>query len=124
MTEATVRVQIPDGFELACDFMRRPLPGEWYLTKRNTVERSILVGCYHDRVIVRPIEVWQPPEWMKPGWISRDEDKTWWWSENEPEKQDNNFVFSGPYFELSNINWTPPRCDDWRQSKRRIGGDE
>ena len=124
MSEATVRVQIPKGFELACDEMRRPLPGEWYLTTRGAVERAIGLSCDHDRVIVRPIEVWTPPEWMKPGWIARDEDGMWYWSEYEPQEHDDCFAAIGPNIPLAKINWTPPRCDDWRKSKRRIGGEE
>jgi hypothetical protein len=123
MNEVMVRVQIPDGFELACDEMRRPLPGEWYLTTRGAVERAIGLSCDHDRVIVRPIEKWNPPEWMKPGWIAMDEDKIWLWHENEPvECQDWWSSCKGPHFDLSNVNWTPPLCDDWRKSKRRIRG--
>jgi hypothetical protein len=65
-------------------------------------------------------EVWTPPEWMKPGWISMNEDGSWYWSKNEPKQFHNNFAVIGPHVCLDNINWTPPRCDDWRQSKRRI----
>jgi hypothetical protein len=120
MSEAIVRVLIPDGFELACDIMRQPLPGEWYLTTRGAVERAVS-ACYQDRVIVRPIEVWTPPEWMKPGWIAMNENMIWYWYEKEPvDCQDDWLSCQGPHFELSHIKWTPPCCDDWRQSKQRI----
>ena len=56
MTVASVKVQIPDGYELACDEVRLPKCGESYVSPCGNVYTAQGDGRLNLSVIVRPIE--------------------------------------------------------------------
>jgi len=119
MQTVSVKVQIPDGWELACDEWRLPKAGEFYLAKDLVIEANYDLSQKH--IIVRKIEPWKQPDFLNPGWIAMDENGDWFWFSNEP------MLFSRCWdqcdcfiVELDCFNWTPPQCSDWKQSKRRI----
>jgi hypothetical protein len=123
MKEVSVKVQIPDGWEF--DELRLAKRGEKYLL----LNGSIQVAQSDDssffevpKIIVRKIEPWKQPDFLKPGWIAMDEDGEWYWYIKEPfYSSDENQWFSGDKVILmSEVNWTQPQCTDWKQSKRRI----
>lgn len=70
---------------------------------------------------------WQPPAWLKPGWICQQADGTWWWTTKEPRRITSDdwietddkgmFCLTGPPY----LDFTPPPCTDWKLSLRRIG---
>lgn len=76
----------------------------------------------HLRLIVR--RKWTPPAWLKPGWIAMDADCAWFAYRSEPEAcyGDGEWRSGDEASHLCPdiIDFTPPPCDDWKQSKRRI----
>ena len=71
MIRAQVWVKIPNRYELACDELRAPKKGEWYLDlsgKPYQADHSFTIPY----IIVRPI--WQWPVWLKCRWIARCSD--------------------------------------------------
>ena len=109
MTKQTIttEIDIPDGYEFV------------------QIDYIPFEVC---RVVLRPI--WQPPSWMRPGWIAMDENQDWYWHAVEPSQWDH--IFSSRKHSCIIYrkgkptvgDFTPPPCDDWKQSKRRIGGAE
>lgn len=118
----TIEVDVPDGYE-AIDWRPPDVANEWWLTlKGGVVEpgeyKPNAVTVLH-RIILRPI--WTAPEWLKPGWIAMNLNGEWWWAEKEPHQRSNNYwSCDAEQCKLSCLNWTPPPCSDWKESKREI----
>jgi hypothetical protein len=73
------------------------------------------------RIIVRP--AWQWPAWLKAPWIAQDRQGSWLSFNDEPlasERRDSGWdrneelCLNSPH-----IDFTPPPCTDWRESKRK-----
>lgn len=73
----------------------------------------------HPLPIVR--KKWQWPEWLKAEWIAMDKNGKWFAHECEPYETFRDWNNKGAIYTLSTslLAFTPPPCDDWRQSKRR-----
>lgn len=57
---------------------------------------------------------------MRPGWISMDENGTWYWYSKKPTKLAHNFnIKDGTLFKLNMFVIDP--VDDWRKSLRKVG---
>ena len=117
----SVKIEIPAGWELACEHMRCPEPGDWWLDE---------FGCPHDcrpaqvrkRVIVRPAWVWQ--KWLKADWLCMASSGRWFASSGRAPKIIENhggwWLASGCVLVSGGeFDFTPPPCDDWRMSLRR-----
>lgn len=121
MSEAFVKVQIPDGWELACDEMRPPKQGEFYLIARDEVQCRA-AGELHlaiPRVIVR--RKWEWPAWLKAEWLFQTNTQKWLATSVMPVLCDSYWYLAGEYFtlDMDALDFTPPPCDDWRLSLRR-----
>jgi hypothetical protein len=119
MKTVSVKIQIPDNMELACDEVRAVQPGEYFLD----VDGVVMLSRYSSQwkhPIVR--EAWKPPEFLKPGWIAMDTDEFWCWYMHEPRFDVSNgeWESGGPLTILSHLNFTPPPCSDPKLSLRRI----
>lgn len=120
--KAQVTIDIPDGWELAEPEVRVPRPGEWWLWNRDAMR-----VCKDDVLCNRyPIlrRSWTWPEWLKAGWIAMDANGEWWAFTEEPVVDTCDTYwdeYDSDVCNLSNacLDFTPPPCDDWRQSKRR-----
>lgn len=114
MKTATIKVQIPDGWELLePDAVRQHFTREVFPDLMN-VYIPVQFG---------KVEEWKQPEFLKPGWIAMDEDGAWWWYEWEPVISSIRSTLWGsehPKSNLEFLKWTPPTCTDWKKSKRRI----
>lgn len=70
---------------------------------------------------------WEPPSFLKKGWVARDQSGVWYWCEGELI-QDFNPIGGWfntsllPLVELSDFNWTPPHSDDvpWQKTLTEI----
>ena len=62
MTTVSVKVEIPDGWELACDHVRPVKPGEFWINYAGAVVGPCEEALNCSRVIVR--NAWQWPEWL------------------------------------------------------------
>jgi hypothetical protein len=125
MKTVSVKVKIPDGWELDCDELRLANRGEKYVLSDGTIctaQKDDYGLLFVPKIIVRKIEPWKQPDFLKPGWIAMDENGEWYWYIKEPfYSSDEDQWFSGDNVILmSEVNWTPPKCTDWKQSKRRI----
>ena len=60
-TKVSVLVEIPDGWELACDEMRQAQPGEFHLWCGKPLRNDSGGTTHQPYVIVR--KAWQWPEW-------------------------------------------------------------
>lgn len=123
MTKQTIttEIDIPDGYE----FVRID-------ADKGACNHTPPCKRLHAEVIIRP--VWQPPSWMRPGWIVKTtHGDMWWWSETEPylsgtptshwsTEGDCCLIYRDGFPTVA--DFTPPPCDDARKSKRRIGGAE
>lgn len=113
MPKQMVEIDVPDGYE--CVGWRLPRKNESYLSGGVSVAvRDFEVVQYP---VVRPI--WQPPAFLKPGWIAMDMNGTWYWYEAMATRGVESW--NGMYpCRLACLNWTPPPCTDWRESRREI----
>lgn len=126
MAKAMVAVEIPDGWELACDEMRVPHYGDHYLAAGGIgfAVPGGAVSCF-PRVIVR--RVWQWPAWLKAEWLFCGPSGKWYASNarpsgriDGPEGYGLGWVCGGHTILIGNlIGFDPPPCDDWRKSLRR-----
>jgi hypothetical protein len=127
-TKALVEVEIPDGWELADSRMRQAQPGESFLVANGdvrTVHPSNATECRRLRVMVR--QAWNWPAWLKAPWIARTPSGKWCGYEFEPRLANGpggpNTMWQcygkhGPIWDAF-IDFTPPPCTDWRESKRK-----
>ncbi len=65
--------------------------------------------------------VWQWPAWLKAEWIAMDSDGRWFAYKREPDTVGGEWR-SGEFASFLRgdlVDFTPPPCTDWTQSKRR-----
>lgn len=116
--QVMVKVEIPDGWELAYDEMRLPLKGEMFITSNGS-----LAECASDyeggevRVIVRP--AWKWPEWLLSRSVVQGIDGRWWGVDGEHRNAEEAWECGRNHINLSRTTFLPPPCDDWRKSLRR-----
>lgn len=114
-----VWVDIPDGYELACDEMRVPKTGELFIS---AYKMKVLTSCAEiddPRVIVRP--AWQWPSWLKAVAVAMDCDNRWFAHNDVPIATDYDWwceESTGMFLCQKTLDFTPPPCADWRQSLR------
>ena len=77
----TIQVKVPDGTDISgydAEF-RRPQQGDKILAKEGieTAVNTWSTAC----IVLTP--KWKPPEWLKPGWIAKDENG-WKWFSGKP----------------------------------------
>ena len=58
MVKTLIKVQIPDGYELACDEMRIPQEGEYFLNMFGKPVKALFDIKTNKRVILK--KIWQP----------------------------------------------------------------
>lgn len=118
---AQVWVEIPDGYELACEEMRPPKIGEKFIDAICGQARKCTCDTIPPRVIVREAYEW--PEWLTAEWIAMDTNAAWYAYADEPRMLGGSGSWSGEHplrmTGSSHIAFAPPHCTDWRQSKRR-----
>lgn len=121
MPQITVKAEIPEGFELACDHLRSAGPGDSYVTNEGLLtpplwSRAHTSGKY---IIVRP--VWQWPAWLTARWLFRRHNAWWFASDSRPEWVSGYCVDGdGVCRQIHDdvIDFTPPPCEDDRSSLR------
>ena len=123
MAKQLVEIDILDGWE----FVRfgGVAEGEWFIDESDEYPRQATREIATLHIVIKKVVPWEPPAFLKPGWIAMDANGTWWWYEyeegEEPTRGLCSWEFEGNNMDgLENFNWTPPQCDDWRKSKRRI----
>ena len=117
-----VYVQIPDGYELACDYMRFPKPGESVLSSSGNViaiHDADLTAMGLLRVIVRP--AWKWPAWLTAPWVLQTPLGFWCACTSNPKWNEMGWLACGELVPLNqqHFDFIPPPCDDWRESLRR-----
>jgi hypothetical protein len=134
MESVLVEIEIPDGWELAEAAIRAPSEGDyWYSIERGIVYAqcrnelppafvSPICNTSDAKVIVRP--TWEWPRWLTAPWIAMDKCGAWRAYTDEPYIDfDSDVVFRGQqgggsaYLATSLLDFTPPLCVDWRNSK-------
>ena len=119
--EASVKVEIPDGWELACDRLRRAEFGE-HVIGVGTVEKwTAPYQSDREYVIVR--KVWQWPEWLKAAAIVQSSSDSWYACKEIPQRSDTarcgwDLFHYWSLLDPKLIDFTPPSCVDWRDSLR------
>lgn len=117
MTIQKVEIDIPDGYE----FVRydKPKEGELFLDADDAVIAARFTLAYSKHVIVR--KSWKWPPWLKYDWVAQDHNGKWYAFENEPSRSASTWHPIGDFVMVSSrrFDFTPPPCDDWRQSLRR-----
>lgn len=107
---------VPDGYEP----VRFGLPniGDHYIDGRDIFVATVSIA---PRLIVR--KKWQPPEWLKPGWIAMDGDGCWMWFQSLPFlKGDEWFPRQGDFcaIDLPCVEFTPPQAASPATSLQQI----
>ena len=117
----TVKVELPEGYELASDRLRRVIFGDWYVTEGKVCKWCEQRMSSREYVIVRP--VWQWPPWLKAAAIVKNAYGEWKACRTVPELclsagsgWDEYGTWVTLYPEL--FDFTPPPCDDWHNSLR------
>lgn len=115
MPKQMIEIDIPEGYE----FLRFDVPkeNEYYISHGNYIAQAKFDWSDVYAVIVKPS--WIPPAFLKPGWIVRDK-CSWRWHACEPVRNSISWVSGGSELDLTHINWDPPPCANWQDSKRRI----
>jgi hypothetical protein len=114
----------PVGYEVAEPVKRKPRVGDHYLSKYGTANHCStpdeVCGENPARVILRkkaPPFVW--PTWLTAAWIAQDVDCNWFGYSSEPSNRNGAWDNGEPATFLGLTTFTPPACDDWRNSKLR-----
>lgn len=123
-SKALVEVEIPDGWELACERMRPPTPGEYFWMPHFSRPWEAGLPKHHTQPKIIVHQKWTWPSWLQANYIACNRGGYWWASMQEPQLDHTDcWVWSGreEIFCLSNghVDFTPPPCTDWRQSKRK-----
>lgn len=112
-----VTVDIPDGYELACEEMRAPKQGELFFYAGGVSVATFAFDESSTRIIVRP--AWQWPVCLLCDWAGRDKYGTAMLGFGDPIPTESGWRseryqrIHEPYFAIN----LPP-CTDWRQSLR------
>ena len=118
MAKQMVEVEVPDGWEVV--EYRRPRMGDHYLRAGLGIQMAPCDFEY-ERIIVR--KAWQWPAWLKAAWIAMDLDGEWYaWSKLPRIACNTDHWYDGGDLQALNpelVDFTPPPCDDWRQSLRK-----
>ena len=113
-----IEVDIPDGYE----FVRYGVPVDRDLLVSSAGDVVECWGCQSavprvPRVIVR--EAWQWPEWLKADYIAMDRDGDWYAHRDMPMRYERFWVTEDSmHLDIRMFDFTPPPCDDWKQSLR------
>lgn len=124
MPTVSVKAEIPDGRELACEKIRKPRDGESYILN-GRVETWVGPGSpSHEYVIVRHEYQW--PSWLREDIVSiaSDQNGEWWSYVDVCEMSDNGW--DGPALDsLHAIDPSLlPQVTNWRESRRIKPGHE
>ena len=116
-----VEVDIPVGYELACDSMRRPVRGELFLTLDGLVSQCTGTAINYLTYCIILRKKWEWPKWLKAKYIFYEEGWKCWVASNA-------IPLMGSYgWEMSKIGHSklstsfldfvePERPQDWRDS--------
>lgn len=119
--KVSVKVEIPDGWELACEEMRVPREGENYLACGAVAPPPNGTSLF-PRVIVR--RKWTWPAWLKARWLFCDRSGAWIANSGaERPRSGDGFWYFNWGAQTASVceelfDFTPPPCDDWRLSLR------
>jgi hypothetical protein len=112
-----ITADVPDGFEV----------GSCELVDTRPQTRGDSDGTYLlSRIILRP--VWKWPEWIRSGsWIAQGKCGLWRIFRSEPYESFGTWLSEGndhgwTITKDGPIDFTPPFCTNWRQSKRQKPG--
>ena len=99
MPKQMIEIDIPEGYEF--DRYGQPIKGEYFLNLDGGVSQvdSNLSSYY---IILR--KAWNPPQFLKPGWIVKDKN-SWRWHACEPVRNSISWVSDGSELDLRCINW-------------------
>jgi hypothetical protein len=118
-----VLVEIPDTHELACPYLRPPKKGELYFVSGRIEVAGWDYGPSYERIVVRP--AWKWPEKLKAAAIVQCSNALWFACEGVPEREGSFWSGGGSWLNLTHaadkfgiLDFTPPPCDDWRESLR------
>ena len=117
-----IEVELPEDIAAMYEpvAFRQWRSGDSFLNSCNIVETAGDDGSAY-RLILR--EKWTPPTWLKAGWIAKDYNGAWFWYPTEPQLSMDEKMWCSRgaiHIDPNAFNFTPPSCDDFRQSKRRI----
>jgi len=123
-----VKVEIPAGYELASDTIRPAEFGEYILENGHAKKWADTEKSCRYHVIIR--KAWQWPAWLKAAALVMDKKGRWMACKTVPTLTPDDswdpYVWWVPVAHEF-IDFTPPPCDDWRDSLRinpRLRGDQ
>ena len=132
MPKVSVLVEIPEGYELACENLRVPKPGEYFVNSYGHVFQ-VQNHCVVDGVLTRPElcvpsvivrPAWKWPEWLLTRWVAMDSVGQWMtFDGSQPRMSDVGWTWGNDHsicLRLTDkiLAFTPPPCTDWTQSLR------
>ena len=80
----TIQVKVPDGTDISgYDAEYRIAKfGEMIVTLEGVITTFKARESDYGRIVLTP--KWKPPEWLKTGWIAKDEKNCWYWFSDKP----------------------------------------
>lgn len=123
MPEQMIKVEVPEGWEAVA--YRCPKNGDSYMISSGEINTAYVDFTHKKFIIVR--KVWEWPKWLLAPWIAMDRSDAWYSFIDEPVLSDEKSYWSydlpiklicSPH-SRNHYDFTPPPCDDWKESKRR-----
>lgn len=104
---------VPDGYEVVRFGL--PVKGDVYVGGRHASTAQFNFENM-PQIIIRPI--YQPPTWLKPGWLAMDKNRIWYWHASKPDRDCEFWMNNEGDMQLDPraLVFTPPPCTDWTQS--------
>ena len=77
-----IRVKVPDGTDISGYDAKLGLPDDGDMVLHDDGRIRISGDSFEPWIILTP--KWKPPEWLKPGWIAKDDKNCWYWFSDKP----------------------------------------
>lgn len=117
----SVKIEIPDGYELAEETTRPPRKGELYVHFYGDRVVEALddwpIRMENNRIIVRPS--WKWPDWLLNKFVIQVPMGEWFGADGDPVAQNGYWDGLRNVTALAKTTFSPPPCSDWRKSLRR-----
>ena len=119
-----IRIAVPNSVRPVYPVIRRPKCGQLFMHLDGEVRTADWDYEYVHGLIVQRVDDWKWPSWLLADWIFCDTSGNWYAADAEPEYRpdwaDWDYSRLGTRILLNRLlDFSPPPCVNWQESKRR-----